>query len=165
MTRRRRKRGPGFTLLEALLAAVVLAMAVTAITMPFTAGAQNEGFDARRTLAVSLAQEMMEETLTKPFDDPNGIMTPGPEPGETSRDKFDNIDDYHGYKEPAGCITSLDGSIISSPASVGLSREVTCTYVYVNGQSPPPTFIRVVVVVKHKDQPLVTLTRLVYAMR
>jgi MSHA pilin protein MshD len=163
----RRKHGPAFTLIEALLAAVILAMAVSAIAMPFTAGAQNEQVDARRTLAVSLAQEMMEEILTKPFDDPAGVMTPGPEPGETSRNTFDNIDDYHGYTEPPGCITNLDGQFINTPASVGLSRYVTATYVYVSGQDTgqPPSFIRVSVVVKHRGLPLVTLSRLVYSMR
>jgi type II secretory pathway pseudopilin PulG len=161
------KRGWGFTLLEALLAAVILAMAVTAITMPFTAAAQNEQFDARRTLAVTLAQEMMEEILTRAFDDPDGPSSPGPEPGETSRGRYDNIDDYNGLVEPSGCITSMDGKVISSPESVGLSRHVSAAYVYVSGQDTrvPPTFIRVTVTVKHKGQAIVTLIRLVYAMR
>ncbi|MDY6913941.1 MAG: prepilin-type N-terminal cleavage/methylation domain-containing protein [Planctomycetota bacterium] len=160
------KRSRAFTLLESLLAVVVLAMAVTAIIMPFTAAATNQQVDARRSLAVGLAQEIMEEILTKPFHDPQGSSSLGPEIGETSRTLFDNIDDYHGYTEDPGGICSFDGAIIDEPESVGLSREVTAGYIYVSGQdvSEDPTFIRVVVEVKYSDQPLVTLTRLVYAL-
>ena len=156
-----------FTLIEALLTAVVLAMAVTAILMPFNAGAQNEASDARRTLAVSLAQEMMEEILAKPFEDPQGhAFSPGPDGDERSRASFDNVDDYHNYNEPAGQIRSFDGAVIDEPAAVNLSRHVTATYVYVNGQdvSADPSFIRVVVEVRHRGVPIVTLTRLVYRM-
>ena len=48
-----------------------------------------------------------------------------------------------------------------------LAREVKATYVYVAGQDTggPPTFIRVTVTVKYRDNPNVTLTRLVYAMQ
>lgn len=159
----------GFTLTEALLAAVVLVMAISAITMPFTAAARNEHVDARRTLAASLAREMMEEILTKPFDDPNGAGAPGPEPGENRwafSAKYDNIDDYHDYTEPAGEITDFKNEVIDCPAAVGLSREVSTEYVYLTGQdsSQDPTFIRITVVVKYQGNPLVTLTRLVYRM-
>jgi len=157
----------GFTLLEALLAAVILAMAITAITMPFTAGAQSQLEDARRTLAVNLAQEMMEEILAKPFADPQGASAPGPETGELSRALFDNIDDYHGYEEPAGAVADPYGQVINDPEAVWLSRHVTATYVYVSGQdvSAEPTFLRVQVEVRYKAQPVVNLTRLVYRLR
>ncbi len=166
MKRLRKNVGKGFTLIEALIAASVLAMAIAAITMPFTVGAQNELADSRRTLAVSLAQEMMEEILDKPFSDPNGASKPGPEPGETSRSKFDNIDDYDGYVEQAGEIADAFGVVNNEPASVGLSRHVSATYVYVSGQdsSEDPTFIRVTVEIHFKNQVVITLTRLVYAV-
>jgi len=156
--------GSGFTLFEALLAAVILAMAIAAIIVPFTAGAQNEQADARRTLATSLAQEMMEEVLSRPFEDPQGSSEPGPEPEEVSRDQFDNIDDYDGYFEAVGEVVNMDGQVVDDPAAVGLSRQVSATYVYVSGQdtSEPPTFIRVKVEVHYRGQAVVTLTRLVF---
>lgn len=164
MKRTRKHPGIGFTLLEALLASGVLAMAVAAILMPFTAGAHNEQNDARATLAVALAQEMMEEVLSQPFKvDKQGEVL-GPEPGENKRTKFDTIDDYHGYTELDGEIVSLDERTVSEPAVVGLSRHVAVSYVYVAGQDTggPPTFLRVTVEVKYRNQPLVTLSRLVY---
>jgi MSHA pilin protein MshD len=166
MRRRSDRRTPGFTLTEALIAAVILLTAITAITLPFAAGARAEQADARLCLAVNLAQEMMEEILAKPFLDPQGTTTVGPDPGETRRARFDNIDDYHGYYEGPGQIADATGAVITTPAAEGLSRQVTAQYVYVSGQdtSQPPTFIRVTVTVAYNGAVLVTLTRLVYKM-
>ena len=167
MKRANRQTVTGFTLLEALLASVVLAMTVVAITMPFTAGARNEQVDARRTVAVSLAQEMMEEVLAQPFEDdqPVWARNPGPEPGETARSLFDNIDDYNGYEEPAGSISDLSGAVIDEATATDLSRHVTTSYVYVPGQDLglPTNFIHVIVELKHRGQILTRFSRLVYA--
>ena len=166
MMRSRGQLGGGFTLTESLIAATILAMAVTALTMPFTAGARNEQSDARRTTAATLASEMMEEILAKPFSDPDGASVAGPEIGETTRGDFDNIDDYDGYSETAGNITSASGSNLSDSSAHGLSRHVSASYVYVSEQdgSGESTFIRITVEVRHNDDPIVTLTRLAYAM-
>jgi len=167
----RRQRGGAFTLLEALLAAVILVIAVTAVVMPFTVGMRTQMVEARQTLAVPLAEELMEEVLLRPFEEPydgdEQAEPPaafGPEAEETSRDQFSAIDDYHGYTDPPGTITDPGGSVIDDPAAEGLSRHVTVAYVYVTGQDPgdPPTFMRVVVEVRHESEPLVTLTRLVH---
>ena len=166
MTRPVQHGGRGFTLVEALLAAAILAMAITAIVMPFTAGAQNEQSDARRILSASLAQEMMEEILTTPFYDPSGFFVPGPDADETSRALYDAIDDYHGHDEWEGQIASIEGEVIHDSAAVGLSRHVTTQYTYVSGQDPgeDPTFISVSVAVRYRGNPVITLRRLVYAM-
>jgi len=164
MELRTRHAAGGFTLLESLLAATVLAMVICAVTVPFTTGVLNEQVNARRTLAVNLAEEMMEEILAKPYEDPQGASQVGPEPGENRRSRFDNIDDYNGYTESAGEITDVSGEVVTDPAARNLSRHVTAGYVYVAGQDTDEdaSFIRVVVQVRYKDQPIATLTRLVY---
>ena len=166
MSRSRGQLVGAFTLLEALLAAVVLALAVTAILVPFNSAARNEQADARLTVAVGVAQEMMEEILAQPFedDDPDWARHAGPDPGETQRCLFDNIDDYHGYEEPAGRITDIQGQIVEDPAASGLSRHVAAAYVYVSGQdlSEPASFVRVLVEIRYRADPIVRLTRLVY---
>ena len=166
MTRSSGQSGGGFTLTESLIAATILAMAVTALTMPFTAGARNEQSDGRRTTAATLASEMMEEILAKPFNDPDGPSDPGPEVGESTRGDFDNIDDYDGYSETAGNVSSPSGSNLSDSSANGLSRHVSASYVYVSEQeeSGEPTFISITVEVRYNGDPIVTLTRLAYAM-
>ena len=162
----RQRVGGGFTLVESLLASALLAMTIAAITMPFTAAARNEQADARRTVASSLAKELMEEILAQPFDDPDGSSNPGPEAGETDRANFDNIDDYHGYSEAAGQIVDGAGNRVADAAAHGLSRAATVTYVYVSGQdmSGTPDFVRIEVEMRRDGQPLLTVTRLVYGM-
>jgi MSHA pilin protein MshD len=160
-TKAHRKRCPrGITLLEALLAAVVLAMAAGAVILPFTAGAQCTVQDARQTMAVNLAQDMMEEILSKPFSDPDGD-----ESGETGPSTWDDVDDYSGYQEAAGNIRSFDGVLVEDPAAVGLSRHVTVADVYVWQQetTEPPTFVRITVEVRYKGVQVVSLSRLLYA--
>ena len=150
----------GMTLMEALLAAVVMAMTAGAVIMPYAAGARCTLQNARQTLAVNLAQEMMEEILTLPFRDPEGD-----EAGETGRSTWDDIDDYHGCAEAAGDVRSFDGVVAEDPATVGLSRHVTVESVYVSGQTPEdsPSFLRVAVEVRYKGSPVATVCRLVYA--
>ncbi len=154
----------GFTLLESLLASAILALAVAAVMMPFTAGARNEHVDRRRTVAAGLAQEMMEEVLSRPFEDPHGASSPGPEPGEAARAGFDNIDDYHGHNEAAGNVTDFAGAPATDAGATDLSRHVTAQYVYVSGQdvADPPTFVLATVEVRHVGRTVATLKRLVY---
>lgn len=155
----------GLTLLESMLASVVLAISVFAITLPFTMGVRNDEAQQRQTVGVGLAEELMEEILSKPFSDPQGDSQPGPEPGEYSRALFDNVDDYDGLDEQANSIANCTGEVMSDPAARGLSRYVTTEYVYVSGQQTDeaPTFLRVTVEVRYEKTPLVTLTRLIYS--
>jgi Tfp pilus assembly protein PilV len=150
----------GFTLIEALLAAVVLAMVVGAVVMPFTAGAANTEQNARSTLAVNLAQDLMEEILAKPFHDPDGS-----EAGETGRSNWDDMDDYDGYSEAEGAIAGFDGVVVDDPASTALTRDVTIESVYIAGQdqSEKPTFIRITVNIRYHGDTLASFSRLVYA--
>ncbi len=150
----------GFTLLEALLAAVVLAIVVGAIIMPFTVGAANTAQNARSTLAVNLAQDLMEEILAKPFSDPNES-----EAGETGRSNWDDMDDYDGYCEAVGTIAGFDGVTVDDPAAALLTRSATVESVYVAGQdqAEQPTFLRITVDVRYRGEVVVTLSRLAYA--
>ncbi len=160
MLTRLTRKPSGITLLETLLAALVLAMAVTAIIMPFTAAAQSTAQDARATLAVNLAQELMEEILATPFRDGDGTQD-----GETGRINWDDIGDYNNYVEGEGSIAGIDGVVVDDPAAVGLSRRVATELVYVSGQdtAKPATFYRVTVEVLYHGATVAKLTRLVFA--
>jgi MSHA pilin protein MshD len=157
------RRAGGFTLAEALIASTVLAIAVTAITLPFASAAQNEQADGQMTIAVSLAQEMMEEIILKPFAaiDPNFPL--GPEAGET-RSTFNSIDDYNGYFEAAGNIRDFSGAVCTDPLAAGLSRLVSVNAAHVPGQSAsdPYTFVLVKVAILQGSREVACLSRLAY---
>lgn len=153
------------------MASAILAIAVAAAIMPFTCGARSQDVESRQTLAVSLAQDLMEEILLKPFEEPgDGDQLPepesrfGPDAGEASRSSYSAIDDYHGYTELSGQILGPSGQVITDAAAAGLSRHVTVSYVYVTGQvvTDPPSFMRVAVEIRYNGQPIVKMTRLVH---
>jgi prepilin-type N-terminal cleavage/methylation domain-containing protein len=148
----------GFTLLESLLASVILAASVSAVLIPYSAGARNDAYSAEKALATSLASDLMEEIIAHPFSDPDdGSQVAGPDSGEYGQASFDNVDDFHGLTEPAGFCTT-------DPRAAALSRGTEVQYVFVNGQdaSEPPKVCRVTITVDHGDETLATLTRLVY---
>ena len=158
----------GMTLMEALLASTMLAMGASAVLLPFSVGAQSEQEDARRTLALYLGRELMEEIISKPFDDPEASDAIGPDGGESSRALFDNIDDYDGYEDGYGKsidrIVGMDKQTIDGVAIEGLHREAIITYIHVSGQDlgDDPNFVRVEVEMKYKGDELLTLRRLVH---
>lgn len=102
--RRRFKHCQGFTLAEVLIASAILSFVTLGIVQAVTAG-QARTLDAlKRARAQALAEVLLEEILAKPYADPEGDVTFGPDAGEATRSNFDNIDDYHGYLESAGTV-------------------------------------------------------------
>jgi len=156
------------TLMEALLASTMLSMGASAVLLPFNVGAQAELEDHRRTLALYLGREIMEEAIAKPFDDPDGPGALGPDAGESSRALFDNIDDYHNYKDghrrAINQILGVRKQTIDGVAMEGLERKVLVEYVHVNGQdlAADPNFVSVTVRVKYEGNLILTLRRLVH---
>ena len=101
----------GFTAIEALVAATILAILTAAVSGALAAGRAQSKL-ARDTVSASfLAQSLMDEILRLPFDDPLGYTTMGPDPGETTRSAFDNIDDYCGYTDGPGNVADSRGAL------------------------------------------------------
>ena len=152
----------GFTLTEAMMAVVVLAIAAASLLLPFMSGAAVRAEGVNRTLAARLAGDLMEQILRLPFHDPEGTnYILGPEAGD-----FDNIDDYHGYTEPQGQVKDAAGAFFADSAYANFSRSVTCAYATVPPQpdeSEPSKceFIRITVQVNYSGKQMATVVRLV----
>jgi len=143
------------------MALVVLAMTISAITVPFVAAAQNDEVGARLAVATGAAEALMEEILSRPAIDPDGM----PEPPGAPRADFDNIMDYDQMIESEGKLCSANGDLLSEPLASGLSRQVSVEPIFLPGQdiNEPPTVLRIVVSVADKGVRIVTLSRLVTA--
>lgn len=114
----------GLTLVEAMTAAVVLSVAVIAVSQAMVAG-QMQTYDAlHRQRAMALADALIEEIVRLPYDDPDGTTTFGPDPGESSRAQFDDINDFHGFSQSAGALTNAAG-VLYDPAYQQFSRSVS----------------------------------------
>jgi type II secretory pathway pseudopilin PulG len=153
----------GFTLAEALMASTILAIVSASAALPFSAGVQQANAAARLEQAVAVGQALMEELLTRPVLDPTGrVATLGPESGETSRDKFDNIDDYNGYTEQTSGLRDYKNQTVTDASLTGLWRDVSVQYVTFANQQASDTnsYAKIIVRVWDGNAPLVTLTRL-----
>ena len=150
-------RKSGFTLVEAMLAAVILSIAAAGVILPFSSGASLETEAARLTLGASLASQLMENIAAKPLIDPNSDIA-----GD-----YDDVLDYDGYSEAQGQIHDPYpfGSIIQGPEYACLSQSVTCEYsgLYLTQQSGilPSTCARVTVTVSYNGRIIARLKRLV----
>ena len=103
-------RDRGLTLVESMMALAVLSFAVLAVNFAVVAGQTHARAGDSSIRAIELAQDLLEEILALPYDDPDGASTLGPEAAETSRLSFDNADDFHGYSESPGSITDFTGN-------------------------------------------------------
>ncbi len=124
----RSRQAAGLTLMEVMFALLVLSFAVAALTQAIVSG-QSHTYEAMHaSRAITLAEAMIDEILSKPYDDPDGHITAGPDNGESKRDKFDCADDYDGYIETFGGIEDQAGELYPELYQ-DFSRSVTVDYV------------------------------------
>ncbi|MHC4904367.1 MAG: type IV pilus modification PilV family protein [Planctomycetota bacterium] len=102
----KRKRGQsGFTMIEATIAMVILAIAAAGILLPFANAATVQVEGARQTLAANLASELMEKVL---LSEPNDILVT-----------------YADYTEAKGAMLDTLGSPLTDSVYDGFSRSAT----------------------------------------
>jgi MSHA pilin protein MshD len=124
----------GFTLAEGMLAVVVLAVAVGGVMGPISASYQQTRTVTQTATSISMAQQLLDEILSKPFVDPTDLSTTlGPEADELGRASFDNIDDYHGYHDTTSsnasdAMKTAAGAAITWGSTDVYSRAVTMEY-------------------------------------
>jgi MSHA pilin protein MshD len=98
------RRQAGTTLIELVIAIVIVSIAVSAVLMVMS---MNVGYSADpmiRHQAVAIAEAYLEEISLKSFDDPGGGE------GEPSRDLYDDVDDYHGLVD-VGARNQFDAAL------------------------------------------------------
>ncbi len=158
LSKRRGRRG--VTLVEAIVATVVLSVAVAAVSTALIAGTQQAyaSVDAKR--ATQLAQAMMEEILAQPYNDPEGATGFGADAAETSRADFDNIDDYHGLTETTGTISDKNGNAYPNEyASFGRNVTITSASMQPAGFSAAVTGVTITVSVTQNDIEVFSVSR------
>jgi len=112
---------PAFTLVEAVLAMLVVALMLVAALNAVSAARAAELAFADRTRGAMLAQALLDEVLSRAYDDPEESDAPlGPDDGETTRAKFNDVDDYANWTESPP--QNLDGTSMTDLA--GWTRSV-----------------------------------------
>ena len=109
-TRRTRRRtfAGGFTLLEALIAAVVLAiLALGVVGVVCNSYQQSESVRANAT-GVALARQLADEIVSKPFNSGDTLGAGG----LTSRSLFTGVSNYNGYSDSSTSMPLLAGGTL-----------------------------------------------------
>ena len=87
----------GFTLVEALFAAMLLGLVVAALAAASGAFTMANGYGLDLSTAEFLIEEVREYTATLPVIDPeDGVSVFGSETGESTVSLYDDIDDFNG---------------------------------------------------------------------
>lgn len=122
LTSKRCRRG-GFTLMEVLMASVVLSIAVAAISQAVISGQAHSYESLHRMRGAAIGQALMEEVTALPY--------PAIEPGQSGypakpsrRSLYDTMDDFDGYIEAAGDLKDQTGRDYDTPYQV-FARKVT----------------------------------------
>jgi type II secretory pathway pseudopilin PulG len=131
----------GFTLIEALIALVILMIAAAGLILPFASSAAVQEQGCKQTIAAKLACDLMEQIIDANFEQ--------------------IIPTYGSYTEQKGQVKDADGVIFNDPMYADFSKEAVCEEIYVPPQSfGTKNFIKITVIVRQNGLKLAEVTRL-----
>jgi MSHA pilin protein MshD len=142
---RRHPAGPrrqGFTLLEALLAIVVIGVGLTGVLAAFGSVTRNSADPVVHKQMIAVAQELMEEIQLKPY-----AVAAHTAPAGCARDTYNDVRDYNGYSSTGVC--TVDG--VAIPALAGLRVNAT---VAAGTLGSVGAALKITVTVQHSGQTL-----------
>ena len=119
------RRTGGFTLVEMIVAIVVIGVGLAGVIVAFTTTVRSSADPLIRKQMLSIAEEMLEEALLKPF------AVSGTAPGNVlvacgtaaaARSAFDDVSDYNGYATNGIC--DIDGAAVTGLSAYNLRVAV-----------------------------------------
>ncbi len=128
MTRPPLRAAHGFSLVETALATVVVATLLVATLNGVGSVAFSRAQTSEQGVGLALAQRLLDEMLTLPYNDPQSGTCPlAPGAGEITgtRSLFDNVGDYAGWTETS----PKDKAGAAIPGVPAWGRSVTMTYI------------------------------------
>lgn len=107
----------GFTLIEMVLAIVVLGVGLAGVLIAFSTVTRGSADPVVAQQMLAIAEEMMEEIQLKPY-----AVAANAAPAACARNTWNDVLDYNGYAT-SGQICTIDGTAI--PSLAGYSVQVT----------------------------------------
>jgi type II secretory pathway pseudopilin PulG len=103
---RRTRRGT--SLIEVVVSTVIVGVLIVATLNALGAATSSSRTAGNRAVAIGLADDLMAEIVKAKYVDPGNSPVFGPETGETTRNAFNDVDDYNGWSEQPP--TAKDGT-------------------------------------------------------
>ncbi len=111
----------GFTILEMLVAIVVISVGLAGVMSAFTNSVKGSADPAVRIQLQAIAEQLMEEILLKPY-----AVTANAAPTKTcGRDTYNDVSDYNGYPSTSCPISDVDGNAIAGLTGYSVSVTVS----------------------------------------
>jgi MSHA pilin protein MshD len=110
----------GMTLMELILAIVVISVGLTGVLVAFNQAVRGSADPMIRKQMLAIAEEMMEEITLKPFA--VGAAVP---PAGCARNTHDDVLDYNGYTTAGAGVCNIDGTAIPSLTTYNVRVAVT----------------------------------------
>jgi prepilin-type N-terminal cleavage/methylation domain-containing protein len=132
----------GFTLIEALMALVILSIAAAGLLLPFASSAEVQRQGCEETLAAKLACDLTEQII--------------------ATDYSQIVPTYGSYAEVKGQVKNAAGVVFTDTMYANFSRKASCVYVYMPQQLSygTPNFIKITVSVYYNGSKLAEVVRL-----
>lgn len=138
----------GLTFIELIISIVIISIAVLGVFSAFSTTIGHSADPMIQEQAVLIAESYTEEILAKAYDeqDASGVAdVGGPDPGETSRALYDDVDDYNGLA-PASA-ADQNGTAIAALTAYQVTLSVVQDDVSLG--SPPAIAKRIDISVSH----------------
>lgn len=117
----------GFTLIEMVIAIVIIGVGLTGVLMAINTTTRSSADPLVRKQMLAIAEEMLEEVLLKPFaasgTAPTNATTSCGATQPPARTTFDDLSDYNGYATTGIC--DIDGRAVIGLANYSVAVEVT----------------------------------------
>jgi MSHA pilin protein MshD len=119
MCSERRQRPRGFTLVEMIVAIVILGVGVAGVMLAFSTASRGSADPLVHQQMIAIAEEMLEEAMLKPYAPAANSV-----PAACARDTYNDVSDYNGYAT-TNKVCAIDGTPIPALASYSVSVSVS----------------------------------------